>query len=50
PNTTDAGGRRYAYGQQPRIARWNLIRLANAIYPLIGKAQPLEDAIERYDQ
>lgn len=50
PNTTDSGGRRYAYGQQPLIARWNLIRLANAIYPLIGKAQRLEDAIERYDQ
>lgn len=49
PNTTDAEGRRYAYGQQPHIARWNLIRLANAIYPLIGKAQPLEDAITRYD-
>ncbi len=50
PNTTDAEGRRYAYGQQPRIARWNLIRLANAIYPLVGKAQPLEDAIASYDQ
>ena len=50
PNTTDAEGRRYAYGQQPRIARWNLIRLANAIYPLVVKAEPLEDAIERFDQ
>jgi uncharacterized protein YdiU (UPF0061 family) len=50
PNTTDAEGRRYAYGQQPRIARWNLIRLANAIYPLVAEAQPLEDAIERFDQ
>lgn len=49
PNTTDAEGRRYAYGQQPQIARWNLIRLANAIYPLIGKAQPLEDAITQFD-
>jgi len=49
PNTTDAEGRRYAYGQQPRIARWNLIRLANAIYPLVAKAEPLEDAIERFD-
>jgi len=50
PNTTDAEGRRYAYGQQPQVARWNLIRLANAIYPLIGKAQPLEDAITQFDQ
>jgi serine/tyrosine/threonine adenylyltransferase len=50
PNTTDAEGRRYAYGQQPAIARWNLIRLANAIYPLIGTPVPLEQAIERFDQ
>lgn len=50
PNTTDAEGRRYAYGQQPHIARWNLIRLANAIYPLIGQAHRLEEAIEGYDQ
>ena len=50
PNTTDAEGRRYAFGQQPHIARWNLIRLANAIYPLIGKAQPLEEVITEFDR
>ena len=27
---------RYAYGNQPDIAVWNLAQLANAIYPLIG--------------
>ena len=41
PNTTDAATRRYRYGQQPAIAQWNLLRLANAIYPLIGDAEPL---------
>jgi len=31
PNTTDAEGRRYCYGRQPEIARWNLERLASAL-------------------
>jgi uncharacterized protein YdiU (UPF0061 family) len=35
PNTTDAQGRRYAYGNQPHIAQWNLVRLAEALLPLI---------------
>jgi serine/tyrosine/threonine adenylyltransferase len=50
PNTTDAEGLRYAYGQQPGIARWNLLRLANAIYPLVGNAEPLEKAISLFDE
>ena len=54
PNTTDAGQRRYRFGQQPAIAQWNLLQLANAIYPLIGKAEPLEavlhDFARRYTQ
>jgi uncharacterized protein YdiU (UPF0061 family) len=31
PNTTDAVGKRYAYGRQPEVARWNLERLGNAL-------------------
>ena len=27
---------RYAYGNQPRIAHWNLVRLAQALLPLLG--------------
>ena len=50
PNTTDAQGRRYCYGQQPQIALWNLVQLANAIYPLIGEVAPLEQALERYSE
>ncbi|MEI6737777.1 MAG: protein adenylyltransferase SelO family protein, partial [Pseudomonadota bacterium] len=34
PNTTDAEGRRYCYGRQPEIARWNLERLASALLML----------------
>jgi uncharacterized protein YdiU (UPF0061 family) len=47
PNTTDAGLRRYRYGQQPRVALWNLAQFANAIYPLIEAVEPLQDALNR---
>ena len=45
PNTTDAGQRRYRYGQQPAVAQWNLLQLANALYPLIEATQPLEELL-----
>ncbi len=48
PNTTDAAGRRYCFGNQPEIAHWNLLQLANAIYPLIEQAAPLEQALNSY--
>jgi len=47
PNTTDAAGRRYRYGQQPNIALWNLSCFAHAILPLIGEAEPLQAALTR---
>jgi uncharacterized protein YdiU (UPF0061 family) len=47
PNTTDAQGRRYAYGQQPHIAQWNLARLAEALLPLVPK-EPLEQGLLVY--
>lgn len=48
PNTTDARGRRYRFGHQPQIAQWNLVQLANAVYPLIEQAQPLQQAVDGY--
>ena len=48
PNTTDAAGRRYRFGQQPAIAQWNLLQLANALYPAIGDAAPLRDVLEGF--
>ena len=48
PNTTDATNRRYRYGQQAQIAQWNLVQLANAIYPLIEDAESLEQSINDY--
>lgn len=50
PNTTDKQHRRYRYGNQPSIALWNLYQLANALYPLIEEAAPLEEVLESYKQ
>ena len=48
PNTTDASGRRYRFGNQPQIAFWNLEQLAKAIYPLIEQVEPLQQALNVY--
>ena len=50
PNTTDAASHRYAFGKQPQIAHWNLVQLANTIYPLIEQTEPLEKALGSYVQ
>jgi len=47
PNTTDAEGRRYCYGNQPHIAQWNLARLAEALLPLIPREE-LEEGLSLY--
>jgi len=47
PNTTDAGRGRYRFGNQPQIAFWNLVQLANALYPLVADAEPLQAALSR---
>ncbi|QWF18960.1 protein adenylyltransferase SelO [Lysobacter capsici] len=53
PNTTDAGRRRYRFGQQPQVAYWNLSRLAGALSPLIA-VERLQDGlrgfVEAYNQ
>jgi uncharacterized protein YdiU (UPF0061 family) len=48
PNTTDAEGRRYSYGNQPGIAQWNLARLAEALLPLVPDTTPLEEGLKLY--
>ncbi len=50
PNTTDAQGRRYRFGHQPQIAAWNLVQLANALYPLVGAVEPLQQGIDLYGE
>jgi uncharacterized protein YdiU (UPF0061 family) len=48
PNTTDAGQRRYRFAKQPRVARWNLFKLGEALAPLLGSVEPIERALELY--
>jgi len=48
PNTTDAQGRRYCYGNQPYMAQWNLMQLANTLYPVISEETLLQEALDRY--
>ena len=48
PNTTDNQHKRYRFGNQPEIALWNLYQLANALYPLINDAKPLEAILKAY--
>jgi len=47
PNTTDRGGR-YAWAQQPAVAQWNLLRLAESLTPLAGDAETLADGVDTY--
>jgi serine/tyrosine/threonine adenylyltransferase len=48
PNTTDAQGRRYRFGQQPAIAQWNLVRLADAVAPVFAPGEHLQAGIDRF--
>jgi len=50
PNTTDKAERRYRYSNQPACAFWNLGQLGNALYPLIGQVEPLQQALNVYTQ
>jgi uncharacterized protein YdiU (UPF0061 family) len=48
PNTTDAQGRRYRFGQQAQVAYWNVQQLANALVPAFGSVAPLEDGLRKF--
>jgi serine/tyrosine/threonine adenylyltransferase len=50
PNTTDAQGKRYRYENQPDIGLWNLLQLANALYPLIEDIPALESILATYHE
>ncbi|TDH20646.1 YdiU family protein [Segetibacter sp. 3557_3] len=49
PNTTDLPGRRYAFGKQPAVAKWNLACLAGALSPLVNDDEKIQAALETYD-
>lgn len=44
PNTTDAAHRRYAFGNQPGIALWNVARLGEAMLPLFDDDESVVEA------
>lgn len=50
PNTTDSTHKRYRFGTQSQIVLWNLLQLANAIYPLIEEAALLQDILNEYQE
>mmetsp|Transcript_34369 Transcript_34369/g.84589 ORF Transcript_34369/g.84589 Transcript_34369/m.84589 type:complete len:656 (+) Transcript_34369:55-2022(+) len=50
PNTTDGQRGRYKFGNQPGVAFWNIVRLANALYPAVGEAEPLQEAISVFEE
>ncbi len=50
PNTTDSQHRRYRFGNQASVALWNLTQLANALYPLIDEAPPLEKILDQFKE
>ncbi len=50
PNTTDLPGRRYCYGRQPKIAQWNLARLAEAFLVLVpDQIEKFQSSIEQFE-
>ncbi|HVJ40490.1 MAG TPA: YdiU family protein [Dongiaceae bacterium] len=48
PNTTDAPGRRYRFGQQASVAYWNLTRLASALIGAFATTEPLQAGLQLY--
>jgi uncharacterized protein YdiU (UPF0061 family) len=46
-SSIDHGGR-YAFGNQPRIARWNLARFAEALLPILAREEA--DAVKRANE
>ncbi len=49
PNTTDLPGRRYAFGRQTSVAKWNLGCLGGAIAPLLPNTEELVKVLDGYD-
>ena len=49
PNTTDRQHRRYRYGNQGFIGLWNLLKLANGLFPIIDDAASLQELLDEYN-
>ena len=50
PNTTDKQNKRYRFGNQPNIGLWNLLQLANSLFPLVEDPEPFETILNAYQK
>lgn len=50
PNTTDAGRKRYRFGNQADIGGWNIARFLEAVSLLMENPQKLNDVLDYYYQ
>ena len=50
PNTTDAQGRRYRFGNQPRVCEWNLVQFANALLTISEDTASLEAGMATFQR
>ena len=48
PNTTDNQHKRYRFGNQPQVAFWNLIQLANSLVLLTKETKELEAILDQF--
>ncbi len=48
PNTTDAREKIYRFGNQPERGLFNILKLANALYPLIEEVAPLQKIVDEF--
>ena len=48
PNTTDAHSRRYVFGNQPRVAHWNLAQFARALLPLTDDVEGMQAIVDTF--
>ena len=48
PNTTDAENKRYRFANQPTVAHWNLLQLAQSIAALTEEVEPMQAALDHY--
>jgi uncharacterized protein YdiU (UPF0061 family) len=48
PNTTDAQSRRYVFGNQPRVAHWNMAQFARALLPLLDDVEPAQALLDTF--
>jgi len=48
PNTTDAHSRRYVFGNQPRVAHWNVAQFARALLPVIKDVESVQALVDTF--